>query len=101
MYLSTHKITNLGYFIAITLFVSCNCRPKLKALKNSDLETNSKKALSIDKLQPPDHLEGVRFEQDGMLNKDFHKEAFIGNHEEIDEEPAEIADSKLKDIFNK
>lgn len=94
-------MSNLGYFIAITLFVSCNCRPKAK--KNSDLETNtgSKKALSIDKLQPPDHLEAVHFERDGMLNKDFHKEAFIGNHEEIDDEPSEIADSKLKDIFNK
>lgn len=99
MYLSTHKMTNLRYFIAITLFVSCNCRPKM--LENSDMEANSKKALSIDKLQPPDHLEAVRFEQDGMLNKDFHKEAFIGNHEEIDDEPSEVADSKLKDIFNK
>jgi hypothetical protein len=32
------------------------------------LETNSKKALSIDKLQPPDHLEAVRFEQDVEYN---------------------------------
>ena len=90
-------MSNLGYFIAITLFVSCNCRPK--AQKNSDLETNtgSKKALSIDKLQPPDHLEAVHFERDGMLNKDFHKTPY----KEIDDEPSEIADSKLKDIFNK
>ncbi|KAK3105428.1 hypothetical protein FSP39_025085 [Pinctada imbricata] len=59
------------------------------------------KALSVDKLKPPDHLDGLKLEQDGHLNKDFHKEAFLGNHEEIDDDPEEIAETKLKDIFYK
>ncbi|XP_052082990.1 45 kDa calcium-binding protein-like isoform X2 [Mytilus californianus] len=84
--------------IVITIFLVhiVNGRPKIP-LNEVDVE----KPLSLDKLEPPDHLEAVRFEQDGMLNKDFHKEAFIGNHEEIDDDPVDIADSKLKDIFNK
>lgn len=84
--------------IVITIFLVhiVNSRPKIP-LKEVDAD----QPLPLDKLEPPDHLEAVRFEQDGMLNKDFHKEAFIGNHEEIDDDPVDIADSKLKDIFNK
>lgn len=84
--------------IVITIFLVhiVNGRPKIPLN-----EVDAEKPLSLDKLEPPDHLEAVRFEQDGMLNKDFHKEAFIGNHEEIDDDPVDIADSKLKDIFNK
>ncbi|CAC5385114.1 SDF4 [Mytilus coruscus] len=85
-------------YIVITIFLVhiVNGRPKIPLN-----EVDAEKPLSLDKLEPPDHLEAVRFEQDGMLNKDFHKEAFIGNHEEIDDDPVDIADSKLKDIFNK
>ncbi|KAL5015183.1 hypothetical protein ScPMuIL_009453 [Solemya velum] len=62
----------------------------------SDLDILSEK-----NLKPVDHLEGVKLEQDGMLNRDFHKETFLGNHEEIEEEPSEIAESKLLDIIVK
>lgn len=84
---------NVCTIIFSTFFSFIYCRPK----PNSD----SVQVLPLDKLQPPDHLEGVRFEQDGMLNKDFHKESFLGHHEEIDDEPEKIADSKLKEIFYK
>ncbi|CAG2204939.1 SDF4 [Mytilus edulis] len=90
------KGKRLCIVITILLVHIVNGRPKIP-LKEVDAD----QPLPLDKLEPPDHLEAVRFEQDGMLNKDFHKEAFIGNHEEIDDDPVDIADSKLKDIFNK
>lgn len=88
--------------IFVCVFLSfCACRPKPKEGNQNGNEKKLPDVLSIDKLEPPDHLEGVRFEQDGMLNKDFHREAFLGHHEEIDDEPLKIADSKLKEIFFK
>ena len=57
--------------------------------------------LPVDKLQPPDHLDAVKLEQDGMINKDYKKEIFLGNHEEIEDDTYEVAESKLKDIFVK
>ena len=57
--------------------------------------------LPVDKLEPPDHLDAVKLEQDGMINKDYKKEVFLGNHEEIEDDNYEIAESKLKDIFVK
>ncbi|XP_060074115.1 45 kDa calcium-binding protein-like [Ylistrum balloti] len=70
-------------------------------LMDMDAEQGEKPRLSVDKLVPPDHLDAVRLEQDGHINKDFHKEAFLGNHEEIDDDPAPVAESKLRDIFKK
>ena len=32
---------------------------------------------SVDRLAPPDHLDGIKMEQDGHLNKKFHKEVFL------------------------
>ena len=54
--------------------------------------------LHIEDLQP-DHLEAVKLEQDGHLNKDYKKEIFLGNHEEIEEGNDEERQRKLKDIF--
>lgn len=66
-----------------------------------EMDVKNENKLSVDKLVPPDHLDAVRLEQDGHINKDFHKEAFLGNHEEIDDDPAPVAESKLKEIFSK
>ena len=59
------------------------------------------KLLAVDDLKPPDHLDAVKLEQDGMINKDYKKEIFLGNHEEIEDDNYEVAESKLKDIFMK
>lgn len=59
------------------------------------------KVLAVDDLKPPDHLDAVKLEQDGMLNKDYKKEIFLGNHEEIEDDNYQVAESKLKDIFSK
>jgi len=48
--------------------------------------------LKLDEVQPPDHVDGLRVEQDGHLNHDYKKEIIIGNHEEF-EQPG--SDKKL------
>lgn len=52
---------------------------------------------------PPDHLNGVKMELDGHLNKDFHQEVFLGKELEDFEEDSEPVRNrkKLIDIFTK
>lgn len=48
--------------------------------------------------RPPDHLEGVKIERDGDINKNFRKEVFLGEGEferRKEEDPKEL----LEDIF--
>lgn len=57
--------------------------------------------LPVEKLRPVDHMDAVKMEQDGHINKEFHKEMFLGNHEEFENDRYEEAESKLKDIVFK
>ncbi|KAL4221289.1 45 kDa calcium-binding protein [Mactra antiquata] len=66
-----------------------------------DMEKIEKTDLTVDELKPVDHLDAVKLEQDGMINKDYKKEIFLGNHEEIEDDSLDVAESKLKDIFAK
>ncbi|KAL3861355.1 hypothetical protein ACJMK2_007391 [Sinanodonta woodiana] len=66
-----------------------------------DAKIAEKDVLSVDKLEVPEHLDAIKMEQNGMLNKDYKKEIFLGDHEEIENDDADIAESKLKDIFTK
>ncbi|XP_012589998.1 PREDICTED: 45 kDa calcium-binding protein [Condylura cristata] len=52
---------------------------------------------------PPDHLNGVKLEMDGHLNKGFHQEVFLGKDMDGFEEDAEPRKSrrKLMVIFSK
>nr|XP_036855930.1 45 kDa calcium-binding protein isoform X1 [Manis javanica] len=52
---------------------------------------------------PPDHLNGVKLEMDGHLNRDFHQEVFLGKDTGGFEEDAEPHKSrrKLMVIFSK
>lgn len=52
---------------------------------------------------PPDHLNGVKMEMDGHLNKDFHQEVFLGKEmEEFDEDSEPRRNrKKLVEIFTK
>lgn len=54
-------------------------------------------------LLPPDHLNGVKLEMDGHLNKDFHQEVFLGKDMDGFEEDAEPRRSrrKLMVLFSK
>ncbi|XP_070561049.1 45 kDa calcium-binding protein-like [Ptychodera flava] len=49
---------------------------------------------------PPDHIEGVKLERDGHLNKEFNKEVFLGNeHKDFDDISRDEGNQRLKDIF--
>ncbi|CAH1240205.1 SDF4 [Branchiostoma lanceolatum] len=55
-----------------------------------------------DKLSPPDHLDAVRMERDGHLNRDFHQEVFLGEEkDDIEQIPHHVIDDRLKDIFKR
>lgn len=89
--------------LTLAIFVSSNsvvfCRPRTKTL--NVVEQSISNSINAEKLLPPDHVDAVKFEKDGHINKDFHKEVFLGNHEEIDDDPIDIAEAKLVDIFHK
>nr|KAG5704737.1 hypothetical protein BaRGS_005193 [Batillaria attramentaria] len=57
--------------------------------------------LPVEKLRPVDHMDAIKMEQDGHINKDFHKEMFLGDHEEFENDRYDEAESKLKDIVYK
>jgi calcium-binding protein len=58
--------------------------------------------LKLDEVQPPDHVDGLRMEQDGQLNPDYKKEILIGNHEEFEHGGSEKKLlSRLKVVFVK
>jgi len=58
--------------------------------------------LKLDEVQPPDHVDGLRMEQDGNLNHDYKKEIIIGNHEEFEQAGSDKKlVSRLKIIFIK
>ena len=70
--------------------------------ENADKEIiKQAEKLSEDDLKPPDHIDGLKLEQDGHINKDYKKEIFLGEHEEIEDDSLDVAESKLKDIFHK
>uniref|UniRef100_UPI0037E758F8 45 kDa calcium-binding protein n=1 Tax=Semicossyphus pulcher TaxID=241346 RepID=UPI0037E758F8 len=54
-------------------------------------------------IMPQDHLNGVKMEMDGHLNKDFHQEVFLGKEvEEFDEDSEPRRNrKKLIEIFTK
>ncbi|XP_064611921.1 45 kDa calcium-binding protein-like [Liolophura sinensis] len=69
---------------------------KSKLLAKWQLQKEVDMKLDVEKLKPPDHLGGVKMEQDGHFNKDYQKEVFLGNHQNGVEQEVE---SKLQDIF--
>lgn len=42
--------------------------------------------MTYDDIKPPDHLQGVRMERDGHLNKEFRKEVLLGNFNGTEDE---------------
>uniref|UniRef100_A0A673KZW4 45 kDa calcium-binding protein n=1 Tax=Sinocyclocheilus rhinocerous TaxID=307959 RepID=A0A673KZW4_9TELE len=89
--------STLAVFVMLALNVQA--RPaNISALK--DKHPNSKEDNEI---LPPDHLNGVKMEMDGHLNKDFHQEVFLGKEMEEFEEDSEPRRNrkKLIEIFTK
>ncbi|XP_013411557.1 45 kDa calcium-binding protein [Lingula anatina] len=56
--------------------------------------------LSVKKLKPPDHLDAVKMEQDGHLNRDYKKEVLLGEHEEMEKDTPEEKAKRLTGIFH-
>ena len=53
-------------------------------------------------LVPPKHLDGVRMDRDGELNKEFRQEVFLGpDHEDFDSIPEKEGRKRLIEIFGK
>ena len=79
--------------------VDVHARPaNMSALKEKPASNKDE-----NEILPPDHLNGVKMELDGHLNKDFHQEVFLGRDMEEFEEDSEPRRNrkKLIDIFTK
>ncbi|XP_062622272.1 45 kDa calcium-binding protein-like [Saccostrea cucullata] len=92
------KLVTVALFTLVQ--VTVYCRPRAKSLDVVEQSISSVK-VDAEKLLPPDHVDALKFEKDGHINKDYRKEIFLGNHEEMDDDPIEIAEAKLVDIFHK
>lgn len=91
--------TGFCTLLSVLLILDVHGRPaNISVLK--DKTANSKEENEI---LPPDHLNGVKMEMDGHLNRDFNKEVFLGKEIEEFEEDSEPRRNrkKLMDIFQK
>lgn len=89
----------LGCF-SIFLLVDVYARPT-----NNSAAKREKSAVGKDEneIRPPDHVNGLKLEKGGNLNKDFHQEVFLGKDMEEFEEDSEPVRNrkKLISIFEK
>lgn len=69
----------------------------------SSVKDKSPPVKDENEILPPDHLNGLKMERDGHLNKEFHQEVFLGKDmEEFDEDSEPRRNrKKLIDIFTK
>lgn len=91
------SVTLLTFILLHTMDV--HARPaNISALKDKTPTTKDE-----NEILPPDHLNGVKLEMDGHLNKDFHQEVFLGKEmEEFDEDSEPRRNrKKLMEIFAK
>ncbi|KAJ8258119.1 hypothetical protein GJAV_G00193370 [Gymnothorax javanicus] len=85
--------------VAGLLIAGVLTRPaNMSALKNKNADNKDE-----NEILPPDHLNGVKMEMDGHLNKDFHQEVFLGKDKEEFEEDSEPRRNrrKLMEIFSR
>lgn len=56
---------------------------------------------NLTNIKPVEHMDAVPLEIDGSLNKEMHKELFLGDHEDIENEhDTDKVIERLKAIFN-
>ncbi|XP_078414185.1 45 kDa calcium-binding protein isoform X2 [Cetorhinus maximus] len=86
--------------LCVFLLVAVYARPA-----NNSAIRKEKSGISKDEneIQPPNHLNGLKLEKGGVLNKDFHQEVFLGKEmEEFEEDSEPIRNrKKLIGIFQK
>ncbi|XP_021511770.1 45 kDa calcium-binding protein isoform X2 [Meriones unguiculatus] len=86
------------WFLGLVLLMDASARPANHS-STRERATNREE----NEIIPPDHLNGVKLEMDGHLNKDFHQEVFLGKDMDGFEEDSEPQRSrrKLMVIFSK
>lgn len=96
-------LCSLGSLYLSLLFVFLLMDVYARPANNSALKEKPADSKDENEILPPDHLNGVKMEMDGHLNKEFHQEVFLGKEmEEFDEdsEPRKNR-KKLTVIFSK
>lgn len=86
------------WLLGVILLMDASARPANHSSVRERMGTREE-----NEILPPDHLNGVKLEMDGHLNKDFHQEVFLGKDTDGFEEDAEPRRSrrKLMVIFSK
>uniref|UniRef100_UPI00358F4654 45 kDa calcium-binding protein-like n=1 Tax=Myxine glutinosa TaxID=7769 RepID=UPI00358F4654 len=79
---------------------------ELKNLKKQPAPHHGEETDEVDHdkdIVPPEHINGLRLERDGSLNRDFHPEVFLGKQKEEFDEDSEPRKNreKLVEIFGK
>lgn len=90
-------LANVIIFLLLQNMDVCARPANMSALKDKSPSKDENEIL------PPDHLNAVKMELDGHLNKDFHQEVFLGKEmEEFDEDSEPRRNrKKLIEIFAK
>lgn len=91
---------SMALFCLLHNTMDVHARPaNMSALKDKNNPTSKEE----NEILPPDHLNGVKLEMDGHINKGFHQEVFLGKEMEEFEEDSEPRRNrnKLIDIFSK
>ncbi|NXU97227.1 CAB45 protein, partial [Cettia cetti] len=98
-------LCSLGSLYLSLLFIFLLMDVYARPANNSVLKEKEKggEGREQQELLPPDHLNGVKLELDGHLNKDFHQEVFLGrDRDDFDEDSQPRRNRrKLMVIFNK
>ncbi|KAM4651007.1 45 kDa calcium-binding protein [Discoglossus pictus] len=94
---------SLGSLYLSLLFVFLLMDVYARPANNSALKEKSVDNKDENEILPPDHLNGMKMEMDGHLNKEFHQEVFLGKEiEEFDEDSEPRKNRrKLAVIFSK
>lgn len=80
-------ICSLGSIYLSLLFVFLLMDVYARPANNSTLKEKAADNKEENEILPPDHLNGIKMEMDGHLNKEFHQEVFLGKEmEEFDED---------------
>ncbi|XP_069097193.1 45 kDa calcium-binding protein isoform X1 [Pleurodeles waltl] len=96
-------LCSLGSLYLSLLFIFLLMDVYARPANNSALKLKPVDNKDENEILPPDHLNGVKMEMDGHLNKDFHQEVFLGKEMEQFDEDSEPQRNrrKLMLIFGK
>lgn len=93
---------SLFLYLLLLPVVSCNPLHILSSKLNTTRMLNLPPELTklhYNDIKPPDHLQGVKMERDGHLNKEFHKEVLLGNVNGTEDEKLLISVHKRLERF--